>query len=217
MQLRLRSFHAFLQTALPAPPARVLEIGCSGGELALALLGDGYRMTAIDPEAPEGHPFRRIALEDFEADAASFDAVVASLSLHHVHDLESALAKIERVLRPGGRLVLSEFAKERVAGPTARWYHLQRQALAAVGRDDSPADDRFDRWHSAWVHNRADVHPASDLLAALARRFRQLHLGWTPYLYAYALDDSLEPAERELIETGEIEAVGFRYVGERAG
>lgn len=215
MRLRLRSFHAFLRTALPLPPAGLLEIGCGDGELALALVADGYDVTAIDPNAPVGDPFCRVRLEDYDGEETAFDAVVASLSLHHVPDLDAASSKIERLLRPGGLVVLSDFGKERLAGATARWYHAQRQALAAVGRDDAAIDADFETWHREWAHDRADVHPAADLLAALNARFREIDLAWGPYLYSFRLDDSVEPAERALIQSGEIEAVGFRYVGER--
>lgn len=214
MNLRLRSFLEYLHTALPAPPARVLEIGCADGELALALVADGYDVTAIDPEAPDGPLFHRVRLEDYDGQPAAFDAVVASLAVHHVPDLGGAVAKIARLLRPSGRLVLAEFAKERIAGNTARWYHAQRLALTAVGREDAAADADFRSWHDQWVRDRADVHPSTDLLPALASRFRELHFERTPYLYSYRLDESLEPAERALIESAEIEPVGYRYVGE---
>jgi 2-polyprenyl-3-methyl-5-hydroxy-6-metoxy-1,4-benzoquinol methylase len=214
VRLRLRDFHAFLSTELPASPARVLEIGCADGELSRALEADGYEVVAIDPAAPDGPPFQRVRLEEYGGEPATFDAVVASLALHHVPDLDSAAAKIARLLRPDGRLILAEFAKERLAGRTARWYHAQRLALAAVGREDSSAPPEFDRWHTKWLHDRSDVHPAADLLAALSERFEQRRLEWTPYLYSYRLDDSLEPAERALIDSGELEAVGYRYVGE---
>lgn len=57
---------AFVRSWLPAPPARVLEIGCGDGELALALAEEGWRVTAVDPAAPEGEPFIRGAIEDLD-------------------------------------------------------------------------------------------------------------------------------------------------------
>ena len=217
MNLRLRSFHVFLSQALPAPPGRLLEVGCADGALADALLADGYDVVAIDPEAPEGPHFRRARLEEYEDEPGSFDAVVASLALHHVPDLGAAVAKLAELLRPDGLLVLAEFAKERLSGETARWYHGQRLALAAAGHEDSTAPVDFESWHTQWLRDRAEIHPAAELLATLAERFDTVELQWTPYLYSYRLDDSLEGAERALIETGEIEAVGFRYVGVTAG
>jgi hypothetical protein len=46
-------------------------------------------------------------------------------------------------------------------------------------------------------------------------RFSERYFAWTRYLFDYWLHDALEPLERELIESGAIEATGFRYVGVR--
>ena len=121
MTRRAAAFSEFLSSRLPAPPARVLEVGCGRGELAQALADRGFEIVAIDPDAPEGPIFLRVGLEDF-ADPRGFDAVVASVSLHHIEDLAGALDKIASFLPQGGVLALEEFAKERLAGATARWY-----------------------------------------------------------------------------------------------
>jgi 2-polyprenyl-3-methyl-5-hydroxy-6-metoxy-1,4-benzoquinol methylase len=39
----------FVLGALPSPPARVLEVGAGGGELAADLRDAGYDVLAIDP------------------------------------------------------------------------------------------------------------------------------------------------------------------------
>ena len=41
---------------------------------------------------------------------------------HHIPDLAGALAKVARLLRPRGRLIVHEHAWERMDEPTARWY-----------------------------------------------------------------------------------------------
>jgi ubiquinone/menaquinone biosynthesis C-methylase UbiE len=69
-------------------------------------------VVAIDPEAPSGPIFVRVKLEDFRA-AMPFDAVVASLSLHHIAALDAALDRIAGLLEPEGRLLVDEFAWER--------------------------------------------------------------------------------------------------------
>jgi SAM-dependent methyltransferase len=211
--LRLASFYEFVVSQLPFPAKRVLEVGCGGGELAVALAAAGYRVTAVDPEAPEGSIFRRSRLEDF-SDDRGFDGVIASVSLHHVEDPASALDKIAGLLRRGGVLILEEFAKERLTGATARWYYHQRRALAAVGVDDSPIPDEFETWERRWTEDHVDIHPFAALRREIDLRFAERYFATVPYLFDYSLDDALEPLERELIAAGRIEATGVRYVGE---
>ena len=211
---RLAALYEFALLHLPEPPARVLEVGCGNGELALALARIGYSVTAIDPEAPEGAIFRRTRLEEFFGESG-FDAVVASVSLHHIDAVDAAFDKIVSLLRPGGLLVLEEFAKERFVGATARWYYHQRQALAAVGIDEATVSDDFATWLSEWEHEHDDIHPFAELKREIDVRFAERFFGWTPYLFDYRLNDALEPLERELIESGAIDATCFRYVGEQ--
>ena len=213
MTRRASAFCEFLSSWLPVPPARVLEIGCGRGELARALAERGFEVTAIDPNAPDGPIFQLVGLEDF-SDAHGFDAVVASVSLHHIEDLAGALDKIASFLPPGGLLVLEEFAKERLAGATARWYFQQRRALAETGRKDT-LPENFEEWERQSDAGHADIHPVSQIRAELERRFAERFFEWTPYLYSHRLDDAVEPLERHLIAEGSIDATGLWYVGER--
>jgi hypothetical protein len=53
----------FVVLHLPQAPARILEVGCGTGELALALAKRGHDLTPIDPEALDGSVFRKASLE----------------------------------------------------------------------------------------------------------------------------------------------------------
>jgi ubiquinone/menaquinone biosynthesis C-methylase UbiE len=64
-------------------------------ELARARLGEDADVRVADLGAPLPYP------DD------AFDLVVASLSLHYVEDWASALAELRRVLKSGGRLIVS--------------------------------------------------------------------------------------------------------------
>ena len=205
---------AFVREQLPPPRASLLEIGCGDGDLARGLAAAGYDICAIDPEAPEGPIFQAVTLEDFDG-SGPFDAVVASLSLHHIEDLGAAVDKIAELLQQHGLLVLNEWDRERFAGETARWYFHQRQALAALGREHAAIETTFDEWWPEWRERRTDVHPYSAMRPELDRRFSERLFERVPYLYGYRLGFELEPLERALIESGELEAVGFRYVGVR--
>lgn len=66
-----------------------------------------------------------------------------------------------------------------------------------------------------WQHDHAGLHGYSAMRRELDRRFGERYFCWLPYLYGEFGDPSLEAEERRLIDAGEIEATGFRYVGER--
>src|SRR5262245_30835232 len=95
----------FVREGLPPAPARVLEIGCGplGGFVPM-MLRDGHRAVGVDPEAPEGPDYAQVEFERYDASdlAGSLDAVVASSSLHHVHDLAEVLDRVASTLRPDG-------------------------------------------------------------------------------------------------------------------
>jgi 2-polyprenyl-3-methyl-5-hydroxy-6-metoxy-1,4-benzoquinol methylase len=185
------TFEEFVLAELPGPPARVLEVGCGDGDLARGLAAAGYEVLAIDPQAPEGSLFRRTTIEELD-EHGPFTAVVASRSLHHVHHLEAALDKVHSLLAPGGRIVIDDFA----------WERLDEASAAAVGID-----------HAAWRDEHSGLHTSAVMLDELARRFPGGALTWTPYLHREAHGTVDERTERELIAAGELAPIGFRYVG----
>ncbi len=91
---------AFVRANLP-PPARVLEVGAGEGELADALAIAGYEVVAIVPE-PAGANVRACALHARDDPAASFDAAIASVLLHHIDPLAESLRRLVEVLKPAG-------------------------------------------------------------------------------------------------------------------
>jgi len=136
----------FVLSQLPPVPARVLEVGCGSGALARDLEAAGYEIVAIDPEAPDGAIFRRATIEAFD-DEGRFDAVVASLSLHHVEDLGGVLDKLVRLLR--GPLILNEHAWDRLEPMTPEWEeeHAGLHGYAQMRPElDARFEERFFEW-----------------------------------------------------------------------
>jgi SAM-dependent methyltransferase len=136
----------FVLSQLPEPPVRVLEVGCGDGELARALHEAGYDVVALDPKAPQGPIFRLTTIEAFE-EAGPFDAVVASRSLHHVHDLGGVLDKLLRLSR--GPLILNEFAWDRLEPMTPEWEE-EHAGLHGYAQLRPELDARFEERLFEW-------------------------------------------------------------------
>jgi SAM-dependent methyltransferase len=196
---------AFVRANLPPSPARVLEVGAGEGDLANALRVAGYDVVAIDPE-PRGDGVTAVALQDLDEPAGSFDAAVAVVSLHHVDPLDASCARLAEVLRPGATLVVDEFDVGAYDERAASWWVRQRQALGAQTTKTPEAMVAELRHH---------LHPLERVAAALDGGF---HVGRPlrgPYLYRWYLNESLRPAEEDLIARGELPAVGARLVAHR--
>jgi 2-polyprenyl-6-hydroxyphenyl methylase/3-demethylubiquinone-9 3-methyltransferase len=110
---------ALLQAALNGLPygASVLDAGCGHGEFAAFLLNLGFAVTGVDisataiAKAKHRCPGMRFEVASLEvalpfADE-EFAAVWCSELLEHLFDVHRALAELNRVLQPRGKLVLT--------------------------------------------------------------------------------------------------------------
>lgn len=200
----------FVASHLPPPPSRLLEVGCGAGHLARALAKRGYAVTAIDPEAPPGAIFRKVSLEEF-SEQEPFHAVVASSSLHHVSDLAAGLHKIHGLLRRRGVLILDEFAWGEMDDRTAGLYlsHVEEHGP----EHESLLPGQF---LDAWTAEREGLHDSMTMRRTLDDLFQLKAFQWVPYIAEHYLKRSdLVDQERELIRSGDINPLGFRYVGIR--
>ena len=203
-------FEEFAREHLPAPPARVLDVGCGQGELTTALSVVGYDVLGIDPVAPAGHLFRRLKLDDLDA-TEPFDAIVAGFSLHHIRDLDAGLDKIAELLPRGGVLVVDEFAWDRLDETTLDWLYGQRRALAAAGHGNAPASP--DELRREWETEHVGLHGFAALREGLGKRFDEREFQWVPFLHRTLAGVATEVLEQALIDADAIQALGFRYAG----
>jgi SAM-dependent methyltransferase len=109
---------AVLRLAGDVAGRRILDAGCGSGPLTEALRAGGASVTGFDVSAAMVDLARRRLGEEADLhvvdlaaplpfDDAAFDDVVASLVLHYLEDWSGPLAELRRVLKPGGRLIVS--------------------------------------------------------------------------------------------------------------
>lgn len=138
------------------PAGTALDAACGTGRQTEALAARGYRVIGVDqsPDMLEqarrkvpAADFRQGRLEKLPVDDASVDLAVSTLALTHLPDLTDAVAELARVVRPGGRVIVSDLHPMVIS--------LQGQCHFVAG------DDAL-----AFVRNH--VHLASDYLRAFA-------------------------------------------------
>jgi 2-polyprenyl-3-methyl-5-hydroxy-6-metoxy-1,4-benzoquinol methylase len=124
------------------PGERVLDLGCGAGDFAAALVKAGALVSAVDVaqeplrRARAAHPgLEDLRLIDGEGSwqlpDAFFDVVWAGEVIEHVADTAGWLSELRRVLRSGGRLLLST-------------PHLGRLQLLAAALSEDAFASRFE-------------------------------------------------------------------------
>src|SRR5262245_55711165 len=232
-----RETFRFVTAHLPSATARVLEIGCGSGRLATELARRGVPVRGLEPDREAAQQARRRGVDvvcagllDHEDDL--FDLVLFSRSLHHIHPLDAAIERVARLLKPGGTLLVEDFAVEAIDAVTAAWRYETEALLRAAGLPSAPGDvpdpgaDPLARWR----RDHETDPPISDSAAmkrAVAAAFTLETDSSVPYLYRYlvqadARDDrssavgrQLFASETRLITAGALRAIGLRLVARR--
>lgn len=125
---------------------RAIDIGCGEGRFCRFLGSRGIVAVGIDP-APSliaearrresDGDYRLGRAELLEFDDASFDLVVSYLSLIDIADVSSAIGEMNRVLAPGGTLLIANLASFNTAAVGSGWVKSRQ------GRKRHFAIDRY--------------------------------------------------------------------------
>lgn len=113
---RLAAILGLLRGAGLAGDARILEVGCGSGNVAMAMAACGYRVTAIDVHGPsietarQRNPFPHCTFECMpveEMDLAVYDALVMTEVLEHVPECGKLLDYLAKASRADAWLILT--------------------------------------------------------------------------------------------------------------
>jgi methionine biosynthesis protein MetW len=136
-------------------PSRVLDLGCSDGELGARLQEMGHVVVGVDLEEHKG--VRERLADFYQADlerglpdelGADFDVVLAADVLEHVRSPERLLGEIRERLRPGGSVITS----------IPNFGHWYPRARVLAGRFDYDARGILDRGHLRFFTKRSFAH-----------------------------------------------------------
>jgi demethylmenaquinone methyltransferase/2-methoxy-6-polyprenyl-1,4-benzoquinol methylase len=157
--------------AVVEPGDRVLDSCCGTGDLALASLRAGGRVTGLDFSERMLERARRKSseIEWVRGDAlalpfeeGAFDAVTVGFGVRNLADLQAGLEELRRVLRPGGRLGVLEITRPR--GLLSPFYRVWFDAIVPLLGKVLPGG-------AAYTYLPASVRrfPGPEDLAALLR------------------------------------------------
>ncbi len=173
---------ALVDAVAPRPGQRVLDVATGTGLVAFELARRGCEVVGVDQSeemlsgaraALERRPslahrvlFVRGEAEDLQFGDGEFDAVTFTYLLRYVDDRLATMRELARVLKPGGRIGMVEFAVPPVPALRAAWRVHTRAGLPLAGGLVSPAWREVGRFLGP---NIEQLHQQEPDLAALWR------------------------------------------------
>jgi len=120
----------------------ILDVGTGDGDF-IAVLKDVFpkaQITGVDPnteslqEATKKYPdvlFAEMKGENLAFADKSFDVASISMALHHLPDIQSALKEMQRVIKPGGWIIVNELFSDNLnqAQEVHKMFHHFRSTI----------------------------------------------------------------------------------------
>ncbi|MEA2559250.1 MAG: hypothetical protein QOH06_754 [Acidobacteriota bacterium] len=188
-QMRRQTWETFRRRVLPRLGPKILDLGAGVGWLSHRLAGLGYQPCAVDVSVDDRDGLAaarhytpswprlqaeldHLPLADGQADAAIFNA-----SLHYSSDYAATLREAQRVLRPGGSLVILE----------SPIYRKEESGRRMVAERHADFDRRFG--------TRSDALPSIEYLTwdRLDELARELGIHWQRFPTWYGWRWALRP------------------------
>jgi demethylmenaquinone methyltransferase/2-methoxy-6-polyprenyl-1,4-benzoquinol methylase len=175
-----RRWRKLTAQAVVRPGDRVLDACCGTGDLALADVRAGGRVTGVDfSEEMLARAERKAPELDWVcADAvalpfsdASFEAVTVGFGVRNLVDLEAGLVELERVLVPGGKLGCLEITRPR--GVLRPFFHLWFDGLVPLAGKALPGGGAY-----SYLPASVRRFPGPEDLAGAMRRAGLANVGW---------------------------------------
>jgi ubiquinone/menaquinone biosynthesis C-methylase UbiE len=152
-----------------APPGDALDAACGTGRHAAHLRARGHRVVGVDASpamlarararVPDGD-FRQGELTALPLADASVDFAVCALALTHLRDLVPPVRELARVLRRGGRLVVSDFHPFQVLIGGSAFFMDERGGSGHVRTYHHPHGAYLDAFRTAGLQVERCLEPA---------------------------------------------------------
>jgi len=133
----------------------VLDVGCDNVDISASLLNEKCRYIGLDPFSSSKSNFRLIGVGEFlPVRDESIDNVIFNTSLDHILDYHTAIDEAFRVLKPGGRILISTFAwryNATILSDSVHFHHfrefeilgaLSKYNVTELKRYESPKGDK---------------------------------------------------------------------------
>jgi len=163
------------------PVDQLLDVATGTGDLAIAALAlDPGHVTGVDisremlamgrEKLQRRQLNQRITLQDGDSENlpfedAGFDGALCAYGVRNFGDLGAGLREIQRVLRPGGRLVVLEFSRPTVFPVKQLFGFYFRTILPTLGRWVSKDARAYD-----YLHESVAVFPEGEAFLAELRK-----------------------------------------------